>query len=116
TRKLQENLERHKRLSAKGEMAAALAHQIRTPLSSAMLYASSLSRAGLAEQQRVRFADKVLARLRHLERLVEDMLLFARGGGFDTVDLDPASLLEALMHELEPQLSESYQVTLHNRL
>ena len=38
TRRLQEMLSRHQRLSAMGEMVARLAHQIRTPLSSALLY------------------------------------------------------------------------------
>ena len=40
TRRLQEMLNRHQRLSAMGEMVARLAHQIRTPLTSAMLYVS----------------------------------------------------------------------------
>lgn len=35
-----EQLQRHKRLSAMGEMAAALAHQLRTPLAAALLYTS----------------------------------------------------------------------------
>ncbi|MFX5472275.1 PAS domain-containing sensor histidine kinase, partial [Acinetobacter baumannii] len=37
-RRPQEQLARHERLSALGRMVASLAHQIRTPLSAALLY------------------------------------------------------------------------------
>lgn len=84
TRQLQEQFSQLKRLSAMGEMAASLAHQIRTPLSSAMLYASNLSRAALGEQVRHRFTDKIIQRLQNLESLVEDMLLFSRGGRLES--------------------------------
>jgi two-component system sensor histidine kinase FlrB len=43
TRRLQDQLARHERLSSLGRMVASLAHQIRTPLSAAMLYASHLA-------------------------------------------------------------------------
>ena len=42
TRALQERLSRHQRLSALGKVSASLAHQIRTPLSAAMLYGEHL--------------------------------------------------------------------------
>jgi two-component system sensor histidine kinase FlrB len=84
TRRLQEQFGHLKRLSAMGEMAASLAHQIRTPLSSAMLYASNLSRSVLDEQVRKRFTEKIISRLQNLESLVEDMLLFARGGRLES--------------------------------
>ncbi|MCB1880761.1 MAG: PAS domain-containing protein, partial [Gammaproteobacteria bacterium] len=43
TRQLQARAERQQRLGAMGQMAAQLAHQIRTPLSSALLYTTHLS-------------------------------------------------------------------------
>ena len=42
TRRLQDELSRGQRLSALGKTVSALAHQIRTPLSAATLYASHL--------------------------------------------------------------------------
>ena len=42
TKHLQLQLDRLKRLSAMGDMASSLAHQIRTPLSTALLYSSHL--------------------------------------------------------------------------
>ncbi len=43
TRQLQSRLSEMQRLSSLGKMVASLAHQVRTPLSSAMLYAANLS-------------------------------------------------------------------------
>jgi two-component system sensor histidine kinase FlrB len=80
TRRLQEDLSQHQRLTAMGEMAAGLAHQIRTPLASGLLYASRLKMPALEETQRQVLADKVVTQLRHLETLITDMLLFSRSG------------------------------------
>ncbi len=101
---LQTTLNRHRRLSAMGEMAAALAHQVRTPLASALLYVSHLGRHDLADADRRRFTDKVVGRLRHLEHLVGDMLQFARGGSFDMDDVPVDALVADLQQTLDPQL------------
>ncbi|MGR9107012.1 MAG: sensor histidine kinase [Gammaproteobacteria bacterium] len=79
-RALQDLLNHQKRLSAMGEMVAALAHQIRTPLSAAMLYASNLGNPALDPARQQRCAGKLSASLRSLERQVNDMLVFARDG------------------------------------
>nr|WP_242671903.1 ATP-binding protein [Stutzerimonas kirkiae] len=79
TRRLQAHLAHNERLSALGRMVASLAHQIRTPLSSALLYAGHLHDGGLDEEQRLRFSARLKERLHELERQVRDMLVFARG-------------------------------------
>lgn len=79
TRHLQAQLARAERLSSMGRMVASLAHQVRTPLSAAMLYAGHLCQPDLDESLRQRCADKLMARLAHLEHQVRDMLIFARG-------------------------------------
>ncbi|MEH6358778.1 MAG: ATP-binding protein [Pseudomonadales bacterium] len=79
TRALQEHLSRHKRLSALGKVSASLAHQIRTPLSAAMLYGEHLLNGNLEPEQQQRFAGKLMSRLNHLEQQVRDMLVFTRG-------------------------------------
>lgn len=103
---MQRELQRHQRLSAMGEMAAGLAHQLRTPLATALLYASHLKKLDLPEAERIRFADKVLARLRHLEHLIQDMLSFVKGegGGQDMVRM--SSVLVDLQQVMEPQMIE----------
>jgi len=100
---MQQELQRHQRLTAMGEMAARLAHQLRTPLATAMLYTAHLTKPVLADADRVRFSDKVLARLRHLEQLIRDMLSFVKGetGGREPVEI--SSLLAELRQVIEPQ-------------
>ncbi|ART79736.1 sensor histidine kinase [Oceanisphaera avium] len=66
------------RLAALGQMAATLAHQIRTPLSAAMLYGANLAAPQLSEQQRNQFQQRLVARLNDIERQISDILLFAR--------------------------------------
>jgi two-component system sensor histidine kinase FlrB len=78
TRALQELAARNQRLSAIGKMAASLAHQIRTPLAGALLY---LSQCRSRRDDRGMLLEKGIERLRHLDLLVQDMLVFARGKG-----------------------------------
>jgi two-component system sensor histidine kinase FlrB len=80
TRALQDLVTRNQRLSSMGKMAASLAHQIRTPLAGALLYISQC-RTRRDELQRSALLEKGIDRLRHLDRLVQDMLVFARGTG-----------------------------------
>lgn len=80
TRRLQEQVSHMQRLSALGKMAATLAHQIRTPLSAAMLYGANLANRTLKTESRQLFQQKLMARLQELERQVRDVLLFAKNG------------------------------------
>ncbi|MGB1949178.1 MAG: sensor histidine kinase [Marinobacter sp.] len=79
TRHLQAQLAHAQRLSAMGKMVASLAHQIRTPLSAAILYGGHLSQDDLDEEMRQRCVSRLMSRLTHLEQQVRDMLIFARG-------------------------------------
>lgn len=103
---IQRELQRHQRLSAMGEMAAGLAHQLRTPLATALLYAANLKKLDLPENERIRFADKVLARLRHLEHLIQDMLSFVKGEGAGQDVVRMSSVLVDLQQVMEPQMIE----------
>ncbi len=107
-RMLQDRLTQQQRLAAMGETAASLAHQIRTPLSSAMLYASNLKRPQMDDGSRRQVAEKIFSRLRHLEQLVDNMLVYARSGKsgeeFFTADV----LLADLQQVLEAQLQSSH--------
>ena len=96
TRHLQQHLSRHQRLSAMGKMVSSLAHQIRTPLSAAMLYAGQLDNPQLTGEQSEKFRSKLMSRLHNMERQVKDMLIFARG---DTV-LDELISVQTLLEEL----------------
>ena len=105
-RRLQERVERQDRLGAMGEMAAQLAHQVRTPLSTALLYAGHLAKGGLADTQRLAFADKLLAGLRHTEALVREMLAFSRGGHFRNTPIAPCDAISTAVAGLAPRFRQ----------
>jgi len=96
-------LARRERLSVLGEVAAKLAHQLRTPLATALLYVGHLARPGLAEADRVRFADKTLGRLRYLERLIQDMLAFVKGQQGQRTLFGVHALADEVWQAIEPQ-------------
>jgi len=104
-RTMQALLSRHQRLSAMGEMVASIAHQIRTPLASGLLYASHLKRDDLDQGRRSRYADQIVSRLQHLEHLVNDMLVLARGGNFSADQIKLTTLLSELQQMMAPQLT-----------
>ena len=100
--RLKAQAERNERLAAMGEMAAQLAHQLRTPLAAAMLYTANLENPELSAAGRGSIAQKAIARLRHLERLIQDMLLFARGEVLGREPIAVADLLQDLRQTIEP--------------
>lgn len=102
TERLREEAERNKRLTAMGEMAAQLAHQLRTPLAAALLYAGNLENPGLSPAARASIAQKTVDRLKHLERLIQDMLLFARGAALESENFAVEALFGELRHTFEP--------------
>ncbi len=109
TRHLQDQLARHERLSSLGRMVASLAHQIRTPLSAALLYASHLTEQELPLETQQRFAGRLKERLHELEHQVRDMLVFARGELPLNDRLSPKALLQALQAAAAPHV-EGLQV------
>jgi two-component system sensor histidine kinase FlrB len=111
TRRLQDQLNLHRRLSANTETAATLAHQLRTPLSGALLIAAQLAHGkdpGVAKSgQRIRDA------LRRLERLIDDILLFTRGGALGAETVPASRLREELKRSIaEMRLPESMRFDL----
>lgn len=109
-RALQQHISRHQRLSSMGEMAASLAHQIRTPLASALLYVSQMSSGNLDDAKREKFVDKSMSSLRHLESLVKDMLQYAKGGKAKDHKVSLTGLLENLQHSVEPKVQQSHSI------
>lgn len=103
SRRMTELRQRQERLTAIGEMTAEFAHQVRTPLASAMLYAAQIDRTSEAQ---ARVADKVVERLNDLGRMVNDMLGFAKGGHRAEEDVDVRDLFLDIRATLSPQLGE----------
>jgi two-component system sensor histidine kinase FlrB len=101
TRNLQAELSRNDRLSALGKMVSTLAHQVRTPLSSAMLYANHLCRGDISLSQRDEFSHKLVNRLHYMERQVRDMLLCVKGDVPITDTVSVSQLQKTLAESIE---------------
>ncbi|NQY62316.1 MAG: PAS domain-containing sensor histidine kinase [Alteromonadaceae bacterium] len=86
TRLMQDKLGQLQRLSSLGRMVSTLAHQIRTPLSAAMLYGANLANKKLSTKDSGSFQQKLMSRLKDLEQQVNDMLLFAKSGKQQVVE------------------------------
>uniref|UniRef100_A0A486XVN4 histidine kinase n=1 Tax=Rheinheimera sp. BAL341 TaxID=1708203 RepID=A0A486XVN4_9GAMM len=109
TRQLQSRMAHLQRLSTLGKMMATLAHQIRTPLSAALLYAENLVNPKASAVAQRQFQHKLLSRLQDLAQQVEDMLLFARSGTAQQVTpLTTAELLSALNNSVEVLLQQHH--------
>jgi two-component system sensor histidine kinase FlrB len=112
TRLLQDKLAQMQRLSSLGKMVSTLAHQIRTPLSAAILYSENLSSNKLAETSRLKFQGKLNDRLHDLEQQVNDMLLFSKSGkeqvvtsvDIDELINDAVSSMDALFDKANAQV------------
>jgi len=107
TRQLQDRVNHMKRLSALGNMAASLAHQIRTPLAAAMLYGANLANRTLSHEARGSFQKKLMDRLRDLETQVSDVLLFARNGEQQVVSaIELTELITSIERGAEAMLQQ----------
>jgi two-component system sensor histidine kinase FlrB len=104
TRQLQRAAQRNLHLMTMGKMMASLAHQIRTPLASSMLYLSQIVESGLDAETSLSFSEKALARIKHIEKMINDMLVFAHGGNFNMSQFSITELLADLEEQLQPQI------------
>jgi two-component system sensor histidine kinase FlrB len=108
---MQSMLARQQRLLTLGELAAGLAHQIRTPLAAALLYSSRMTLASGSPEDLARCADRTVESLRQLDRLVNDMLAFAHGGA-TRERISVSALLEQVAQWLRPALRPGVQLTI----
>ncbi len=93
--------QQNERLSTIGEMTAEFAHQVRTPLASAMLYAGQLD---TSNPRQARIANKLMLRLNDLKRMVNDMLGFAADVRADHVEVNVRDLFNEVCDSIHGQL------------
>jgi two-component system sensor histidine kinase FlrB len=117
TRELQQKVSHLQRLSAMGEVAARLAHQMRTPLASALLYLAPLMKPDTDQKLKKRFAKSLHASITHMEQLIKDMLAFSRGDMATTAPVAVSDLLAVVEKQFMTNLKAAdYKLEIHNSL
>jgi two-component system, sensor histidine kinase FlrB len=114
THLMQVFLLRQQRLLTMGELAAGLAHQIRTPLAAALLYASQMTLPGRNAGDLARCAERTVGSLKQLDKLVNDMLAFAHGGAAREA-VSVSALLEQVAQWLRPALRRGIRLTIRTQ-
>lgn len=99
-------LEDARRLAALGQFAAAIAHDIRTPLTSISLNVQILRRKLQLSDDDREHLDIALEELARLDKSVAEILDFAKPVRLTAEDIDVGDLLEAAAKGLSPVLSE----------
>jgi signal transduction histidine kinase len=99
---LQEQSKRGEKLSAMGEMAVELAHEIRNPLGSIELFASLLEKQMPGGSDAARWAENIRIGSRSLNNIVSNMLHFANPltPTFDEVEVE--AVLEEILTFTDP--------------
>jgi len=90
-RQIQDELSSKRQLAVVGELAAAIAHEVRNPLAVIVNAVAGLRRGSLREEDRTTLLDIVEEEAGRLNRLVGDLLRFARPF---SISRQPVSLLE----------------------
>lgn len=101
----EEAAQRRERLAAMGETMAGLAHQLRTPLATALLSVSQMRYERGAEsfaRQQLRAQE----RLQHLDATIDAMLRFLRGADQEGGSVSLREILAALQREWEPHFRQ----------
>ena len=111
---MQTLLTRQQRLLTLGELAAGLAHQIRTPLATALLYASQMTLPDRSLADLRRCAEKTVGSLKHLDLLVNDMLAFTHGGAARQL-VSVSAVLEQVAQWLRPAMRSGVRLTIRTQ-
>ena len=109
-------LQRSKRLSALGEMAAGMAHEIRNPLGAIQLYAAMVVEDLEADEPKpdaaLDTARKIASAVRGLDGVVNDVLTFAREIEPAPMELSAQDLFERVLEAHRPAI-EAAEVEVH---
>lgn len=93
-----------KRLVSIGTMTAQLAHQIRTPLSSAMLYTEHLSNLPALDERNKSWIKRLQECHASIEQQIQDLLLFARGTSIEPQIINMDDWCSQLISRAQPHI------------
>lgn len=106
-KKLEEQARRTDKLAAMGKMAAKIAHEVRNPLGSIELCASSLRKELKAAGFESTLLDHILGGVKTLNNVVSNMLLFTRSPQPSAVEMDLIEVIEDSLRLAQYLLKEN---------
>ena len=111
--RLQEQMVRHERLSAIGEVATGVAHELSNPLQSALGLAEVVLHGRLEPEARADL-DRVREEVHRAGRIIRDLQVFIRRAPYDRqpVDLNDAALRAVVLRRQE---LERHGIRIHDR-
>lgn len=112
SRDYEEAKENERRLVSIGTMTAQLAHQIRTPLSSAILYTEHLNNLPDLDYRIKNWIRRLQECHASIEQQIQDLLLFARGTSIEPKYVDMEFWCSQLTQRAQPYI-ESYAAVLN---
>jgi PAS domain S-box-containing protein len=95
--RLKEQVRRNDRLAAVGQMAAAVAHEIRNPLGGIEGFAALLARDIPRDDPKSVLVERILAGTKSLNRVVSELLAFTRPMKFEFETIDCEELLKSVL-------------------
>jgi len=101
-RELEQQSKRAERLSAMGEMAVELAHEIRNPLGSIELFASLLNKQMKGEGPAGQWAQQIVVGVRSLNNIISNMLAFSRAAEPQLAPVNLLDLVDETISFIEP--------------
>ena len=103
---LQQDVQQNERLAEIGRMVADLAHQIRTPLSSAFLYLSMLRKKHSTNAASKHTIEKLQHCLSSLKTIIDDLLAYIRGQQSVTSSVPIQTLFSALYSSVAAEITQ----------
>jgi signal transduction histidine kinase len=92
------------KLVALGHLSAGMAHEIRNPLNSISLFAQILQGNPVSEEERLSYAEKVLAEVDRVDALLVRLLAASSSPHVVLEAVDVAGLIHVLLEKFSPQL------------
>jgi len=108
-KKMQEEVQQSRVLSALGEMAATVAHEIRNPLGGIGGYASLLARSIPPEDPKRKYVDKIIGGISSLNKIVSNLLVYTKKTNLQKQSTDLISWADAILSHIEIEIEKEHR-------
>jgi len=105
-KKLQEEVNQSRVLSALGEMAATVAHEIRNPLGGMAGYASLLARGIPPEDTKRKYVDQIISGINSINKIVSNLLAYTKKTTLQKQNVNLLTWAETILAHAEVEIEK----------